>query len=137
MLCSGNVRSSAGWLRDLGLLVCTALLVACVGDAASAAGAPVCKPALAFEDVRFSAVNAETMTRTWTATVVADASRCASSAGYFEILFTRQKENGLEVDFTEPFEWQPGAVQVSVDFWADEAVEDHRATRIIECPCRR
>ena len=136
MLSGGNIRSSAGRIRDLGLLACTALLVAGVG-AASAAGAPICKPALAFEDVRFSAVNPETMTRTWTATIVADASHCASSSGYFEILFTRQKENGPEVDFTEPFEWRPGAVRVSVDFWADEAVEDYRATRIIECPCRR
>src|SRR5262245_31351399 len=136
MLGSRNVHSSVNRIRDLGLLACTAFLVAGV-DAAPAAGAPTCKPALAFEDVRFSAVNPETMTRTWTATIVADASRCASSSGYFEILFTRQKENGLEVDFTEPVEWRLGALQISVDFWADEAVEDYRATRIIECPCRR
>ena len=136
MLCSSHVRSSAGRIRDLGFLACAALFIAYAGGAASAAGAPICKPALAFEDVRFSAVNPETLTRTWTASVVADASRCASSAGYFEILFTRQKENGIEIDFTEPFEWRPGAVQVSVDFWADEAVEAYRATRIIECPCR-
>jgi hypothetical protein len=136
MRCNRNVRSSAGLVRDLGLLACAAFLAACAGEAASAAGAPICKPTLAFEDVRFSAVNPETLTRTWTGSVVADASRCASSSGYFEILFTRQKENGLEIDFTEPFEWQSGAVQVSVDFWADEAVEAYRATRIIECPCR-
>jgi hypothetical protein len=106
-------------------------------DTAWAASAAVCKPALAFQDVRFSAVNRETLIRTWTAKVLVDASRCASSSGRFEILFTRQKENAIEVDFTESFEWRPGAVEIAVEFWTDEAVEDYRATRIAECPCRQ
>jgi hypothetical protein len=68
--------------------------------------------------------------------VLVDASRCASSSGRFEILLTREKENGVEVDFTEPFEWRSGAVEVSVDFWADEAVEGYRPTAIADCPCQ-
>jgi hypothetical protein len=113
------------------------LLLATAADAASGAAAPICKPALAFKDVRFSAVNRETMLRTWTATVLVDATRCASSSGRFEILFTRQKENAPEADFTEAFEWRPGALDVAVEFWADEAVEGYRTTGIAECPCRK
>ena len=116
-----------------------AVLASALGvmDTAWAADRPVCKPALAFKDVNFSGVNPETLMRTWSATVSVDASRCASSSGRFEILFTRQKENAIEVDFIEPFEWRPGAVEIAVEFWADEAVEDYRATRIAECPCRQ
>jgi hypothetical protein len=129
MSCCGAFFSSSA--------LCTGILLASLACTASANGAPACKPTLAFTNVQFSAINRETMIRTWTATVLVDASRCASSSGSFEILFTRQKENGSEVDFTEPFEWRPGAVDVSVEFWADEAVEGYRATRIGECPCRR
>jgi len=125
-------------LSGLGVLAGAALLFASIAvDKASAASASICKPALAFKDVKFSAVNRETMIRTWTATVQVDASRCASSGGSFEVFFTRQKENAPEVDFTERFEWKPDAIEVAVDFWADEAVEDYRITRITECSCQR
>ena len=77
------------------------------------------------------------MIRTWTATVLVEASRCASAGGTFEILFTRLMENGPDADFTEQFEWKPGVVDVAVDFWADEAVEAYRITRITECSCQR
>jgi hypothetical protein len=118
------------------LATCVALLVG-LGDGASAAGDRICKPALSFADVKLSPVDRETMQRTWTATVLVDAARCATSSGRFEILFARLKENAPELDFTEAFEWRPGGVQVSVDFWADEAVEAYWATGIVECPCRR
>ena len=65
--------------------------------------------------------------------------RCVAlrnASGRFEILFTRLKENGPEIDFAEPFVWKPGAVDVSVDFWADEAVEGYRLGSITACPCR-
>src|SRR6185369_7656721 len=88
-----------------------------------AAAAPVCKPVLAVKDVRFSSVQPETMERTWSATLSVDASRCATMSGRFEILFSRLKENAPEIDFTERFTWKPASVEVSVNFWADEAVE--------------
>ena len=43
------------------------------------------------------------MERKWTAVVSVDASRCATTAGSFEIIFSRQKENGLEIEFREQF----------------------------------
>jgi hypothetical protein len=105
--------------------------------AAQAAGQPVCKPALAVRDVRFSAMQPPTMARKWTAVVSADASQCATAAGEFEIGFSRLKENGPEVDFQERFTWHPPSVDVSVDFWADEAVESYWLDSVAPCPCRR
>src|SRR5262249_23218877 len=98
------------------------MLVLSVGLApAPAAAAPVCKPVLTVKDVRFSATQPETMERIWSATVSVDASRCATSTGRFEIVFSRLKENAPELDFSERFTWKPESVAVSVTFWADEA----------------
>ena len=101
-----------------------------------AAAAPVCKPLLGFKEVRFSAMHRETMERIWSATLSVDASRCATSSGRFEILFSRLKENAPELDFTEPFTWKPGSMEVSVSFWADEAVEAYWLHNVAACPCR-
>src|SRR5882757_1585989 len=119
--------------RIVGLLACGIGLV----DAAHAADPQVCRPALAVSDVKFSAMQPPTMQRKWTAVVSVDASQCATAAGTFEIGFSRLKENGPEVDFREPFTWQPPSVGVSVDFWADEAVESYWLNNVAACPCRR
>jgi hypothetical protein len=100
------------------------------------AAAPVCKPALTFKDVRFSPIQHETMERTWSATLAVDASRCATTSGRFELLFSRLKENAPEVDFTEAFIWKAESVEVSVNFWADEAVEAYWLHNVAACPCR-
>ena|ERR1043166_4970599 len=115
-----------------------ALLAGAIGLAgmAQAVAVPACKPVLAFTDVWFSSMQPPTMERTWTAALSVDASRCATMSGRFEIMLTRQKENAPEVDFVEPFMWKPGRVDVSVAFWADEAVEGYRLSSIAECPCR-
>jgi hypothetical protein len=83
------------------------LLAASIGfaNAAHAAGPQVCRPALAVSEVRFSAMLPPTMGRKWTAVVSVDASQCATTAGYFELGFSRLKENGPEVDFRERFTW--------------------------------
>ena len=106
------------------------------GVTQATADAPACKPALAVTEVRFSKMRPPTMERTWTATVSVDASRCATASGPFEIMLTRHKENAPEADFVERFTWTPGRVEVSVVFWADEAVEGYRLSRVAECPCR-
>ena len=65
--------------------------------------------------------------------------RCVSlrdDRGRFEIVFSRQKENGLEMDFQEQFIWKPALVEVSIDFWADEAVERYWLYNVAPCPCR-
>lgn len=90
-----------------------------------------CRPGLAFKEVRFSAMQPPTMERKWSAVLSVDASRCATT-----IVFSRQKENGLELEFQEQFTWEPALVEVSVDFWADEAVEGYWLHNVVPCPCR-
>jgi hypothetical protein len=102
-----------------------------------AVGRQVCKPALAVTEVKFSKWRLPSMERRWTAVVSVDASRCAlNSGGYFEIGFARQKENGIELEFREQFIWRPPSVAVSVDFWADEAVERYWVDNVAPCTCR-
>jgi hypothetical protein len=117
-----------------------ALLAGIIGliSAGQAVGQQVCRPALAFKDVQFSEMLPPTMERRWTAVVSVDASRCAmNSQGYFEIGFSRLKENGVEIEFSESFRWLPPSVRVAVDFWADEAVERYWIGNVSPCPCSR
>ena len=100
------------------------------------AGEPICKPTLGFREVRFSPMLPPTLERKWTAVLSVDASRCATVSGRFGIMFSRMKENAPEADFTEQFTWQPGAMEVSVNFWADEAVEGYWLNDVAACPCR-
>lgn len=125
-ICSTTLRKLIG---------CT-LLAGGIGLGLPAAAAPLCKPVLGFKDVRFSLTQPETMERIWTAVLAVDASRCATVSGRFEILFSRLKENAPEIEFVEAFTWQPGTIEVSVNFWADEAVEGYWLRSIAACPCR-
>ena len=101
-----------------------------------AIGQQACGPALAVKEVQFSQMQPPTRKRTWTAVVSVDASHCApNSTGSFEIVFTRLKENGPELDFRERFAWQSPAVNVAVDFAADEAVQRYRIDDIAPCIC--
>ena len=113
------------------------LLTGSIGliSATQAVGQPTCRPALAFKEVRFSAMQPPTMERKWRAVLSVDASRCATVSGRFGVGFSRLKENGPEVDFEEQFTWKPASVEVSVDFWADEAVETYWLN-VAPCPCR-
>lgn len=117
----------------ISLGIAAGIALACVPQAFAA---PLCKPALAFTEVHFSPTQPETMERTWAAVLAVDASRCATTTGRFEILFSRQKENAPEVTFAEPFTWTPGLLEVSVTFWADEAVEAFWLQNVAACPCR-
>jgi hypothetical protein len=117
----------------------SAVLAGVVGLASvtQALGQQSCRPTLAFKQVQFSQMQPPKMERKWTAVVSVDASRCAAnSAGYFEIVFSRLKEIGPEIEFRERFAWRPPAVNVSVDFWADEAVEHYWLGGVTPCPCR-
>ena len=115
-----------------GLLAGAAWLI----GVAQVLGQQVCKPSLAFKEVQFSEMQPPTLKRTWTAVVSVDASRCAAnSRGHFEIVFSRLKEIGPEIEFREQFKWLPPSVKVAVDFWADEAVERYRLDNITPCPC--
>ena len=101
-----------------------------------AIGQQACRPALAVKQIRFSEMTPPTLERKWTAVSSVDASRCATTSGRFEIVFSRLKENGVEIEFREQFMWRPDEVEVSVDFWADEAVERYWLNNIAACPCR-
>jgi hypothetical protein len=95
-----------------------------------------CGPALAFKQVRLSRMQPPTLERTWTAVLSVDASRCATTSGRFEIVFSRQKENAPEIDFQEQFTWKPALVEVSINLWADEAIAGYRLDHVAPCPCR-
>lgn len=86
-------------------------------------GQTLCKPDSTFKEVRLSEVRAQQ--RTWTAVIAVDASRCATTFDRFSISFTPLKETAPDLLFTEQFVWGPGQVEVSVNFWADEAVADY------------
>jgi hypothetical protein len=99
-------------------------------------GQQVCKPNLAFKEVNFSEMQPPTLKRTWTAVVSVDTAGCAvNSRGHFEIVFSRLKEIGPEIEFREQFKWLPPSVNVAVDFWADEAVESYRIDSVSPCSC--
>ena len=100
-------------------------------------GAPMCKPRLAVKSVQLSAMQPPALERRWTATVVADASRCATTAGYFEIGISRMKENSIELEFRQQFIWSSPSVTISVDFAADEAVEGYWIDSVQACPCAK
>ena len=104
---------------------------------APAVGQQMCRPKLAVTEVTFSKWQLPSMERRWTAVVSVDASRCAAaSGGYFEMGFSRLKENGMELEFREQFIWLPPSVLVGVDFWADEAVERYWIDNVTPCTCR-
>ena len=102
----------------------------------TAVGQPMCRPTLAFKDVRFSPMQPPSMQRTWTAVVTVDASRCvANSNGRFEIVFTRLQEFGPDTESSEQFTWAAPAVTVGLDFAPTEAVQSYRIGKIAPCSC--
>ncbi|MBI3514945.1 MAG: hypothetical protein HY060_12910 [Proteobacteria bacterium] len=105
--------------------------------AAHAASQLACWPVLEFKDVRFSEMQPPRNERKWTAVLAVDASRCATTSGRFAIVFSRAKENGMTVDFQEQFTWRATSVEVSLDFWSDEAVERYWLNNVEPCPCAR
>jgi hypothetical protein len=72
----------------------------------------------------------------WRATVIADASYCATRSGQFEIDVVRIKEYSPDVQFTEKYRWHAGQFDVSIELEADEAIEDYRIGFIAPCVCR-
>jgi hypothetical protein len=94
---------------------------------------PTCKPSLVVQKVALSEV--ERMHRTWTAHILVDATRCATASGPFTIAFIRLRENAPDLEFTEPFTWAPGAVEVSTEVAAQEAVLRY-SIAVAACPCR-
>ena len=117
----------------LASVLMAALLVFAQGVQATAQ--PVCKPVMTIRDANFSEpIN---LKRYWTAVVHVDASRCATvTGGLFALGFVRLAENGPDLEFAEPFFWQPEQTKVRVEFWVDEAVHKYWISDVAACPCR-
>jgi hypothetical protein len=103
-------------------------------SAAPSTAQQLCKPGLTLTETRIS--EARDLQRTWSAVLAADASRCASTSGQFEIEFTRLKESAPDLQFIERFKWASGKTKISLDIWWDEWVQNYRLGRIASCPCR-
>jgi len=108
-----------------------------VAFVAQARAGQTCKPALRVTGAQLSAMKPPTLERRWTARVLADASRCATTAGYFDLGMSRMKEYGPEIEFREQFIWSAPQVEISVDFAADEAVESYWIDKVQACPCAK
>jgi hypothetical protein len=111
-----------------------ALLGAALALPVAPALADVCHPVLWVKETNFSAV--KDLQRVWRATLDVDASRCASGSGLFTVRFVRAKENAVDQPFNERFSWRSGGTDVSLAFWADEAVQDYEIVQVAACPCK-
>ena len=103
-------------------------------SASSALGAPLCLPQLTVKDVQFSEIR--NMRRTWTADLNVDAASCAATTGRFFLRFLRAKEDAPDLEFAEELSWHAGQMQVSIEFWQDEAVQDYWLGYVDPCACR-
>ena len=104
----------------------------------------LCRPALALDEVEFSAMMPPTLERIWSAVVSIDASACREdSKGKFEIVFTRLGENAPDLEFRKQYMWSaPSSVWsvpllgVGLALAADEAVGHYRIDNVTPCTCR-
>ena len=126
-LCSRRRRHAA----MISLLACLFTLPA------AALAAVTCKPILSVRNVReLRTAERPVEPWTWKATIVADASYCATKSGSFEIDFIRIKEYAPDTQFTEKLRWSSGQFDVSMELTADESIQDYRIGFIAPCVCR-
>jgi hypothetical protein len=120
--------------HPLALLVACAFVAAC---ATNALAAITCKPLLSIKNVReLRTAERPVQSWTWKATIVADASYCATKSGNFEIDLIRIKEYSPDMQITEKYRWNPGQFEVSIELAGDEAIEDYRIGFISPCVCK-
>ena len=94
----------------------------------------MCRPTLTFDQARLAETRGQQ--RQWNAVLAVDASSCAATSGRFYVNFVRLKEMAPDVLFSEEFTWSPGRIEISVNFWLDEAVLDYWIGYVPMCPCR-
>jgi hypothetical protein len=104
--------------------------------ATRAHSAITCKPLLSIKNIREIRTSIILQPWIWKATIVADASYCATGSGSFEIDFIRIKEYSPDVQFTERYRWTPGQFDVTIELAADESIHDYRIGFIAPCVCR-
>jgi hypothetical protein len=98
-------------------------------------GHALCRPTLNVTGVQFSEMMPPTLERKWTAFVSLDTSHCATTSCRFTISFSRLKETAPDLEFKEQFTWSPSSGTVSLELWADEAVERYWLSDVAACPC--
>ena len=116
-----------------GLLVCGLALMS-IGQAFAQ---QTCKPILAFTQVHYSGMQLPKLERAWTGVLSVDASSCLTSSGRFVIVYSMEQENVLDYEVREEYLWKPGKVEVTREFWIDEAVAAYRVDSVAPCPCRK
>ena len=115
------------------VLAAAALVSVCITSARSGI---LCQPVLAISDIHFTEMQPPTRSRTWSAVVSVDASRCTAKAtGTFDIVFVREKETAPDLEFSQRFVWRAPSVNVQLDFAADEAVQSYRIDNVTPCNC--
>src|SRR5258708_7608335 len=77
---------------------------------------PACRPAMAFTEPHYSAMQLPKLERTWTVAFTADPARCATSSGTFSIVFTVWTENGPDFEVVQTFGWKPDVNVIARDF---------------------
>jgi hypothetical protein len=113
-----------------------ALMVSTAESETAVADQRMCKPLLAIQDVQASSWQPPSMERRWTATVTIDATPCRTgSSGAFTVGFLRAKENAIDQEFRQSFEWRAHQVPIAVTLWADEAIEASWIDSVSPCPC--
>ena len=94
-----------------------------------------CRPGLAFKEVRFSAMQPPTWSENG-ARCCRSMRRAARRRPDASNRLLPAEGKRPEIEFQEQFTWEPALVEVSVDFWADEAVEGYWLHNVAPCPCR-
>ena len=114
----------------------TASFAAIVAVLAATQGlaAPLCTPDLAITGAHLSEMRASQ--RVWTARIAVDAAQCATTSGRFFVRFVRLKEIGPDLPFSDAFTRQPGVIDLSTVFAADEAVLAYSIGYVRPCACR-
>jgi hypothetical protein len=103
-------------------------------SATHAVAETMCRPTLTFEHTRFSEPGGQQ--RSWSAILAVDASSCATTSGRFYVNFVRLKEMAPDLLFSEEFTWSLGRIEISMEFWLDEAVLEYWIGYVPICPCR-
>lgn len=112
------------------------LLMLLLGLTSAWSQAVTCRPVLSTKVVQEARPSfPQVLPWRWQATIVADASFCATRSGQFEMDFIRLKENAPDLQFTQAFRWTESQFEISMELSSDEAIAEFRIGFIAPCVC--
>ena len=114
-----------------------AFLAGAIHSGTASAGDPNCTPKLTVQRTKLTELRPPALMRFWFAVIAVDASACTASAGQFDVVITRYRENGPDLTFRERFVWTPPSIEIAVEFTADESVGSFWLENVTSCPCRQ